>query len=286
MQTRTLKTLVRIETLGSFAKVADELNTSVSTVSMQMKALEKELGTRLFDRDHRPPKLTPQGRQVASQARAILIAEKSIHDICETETGLAGVYHVGFVATASVRILPGFLANAFKKAPRARFEVETALSETLEDRLVSGLLDFAVLTESQSPATGLTYHLLREEEMVYAVPARFKGSDLTTVAKELPFLQFNPSSGIGKLIEANREAPGSTKARSVIVLESVEAIMACLNEGLGYTLLAKPDIMRYAAPNVELFTPQSATLTRRMSLAVAQEKLKPGELESLLELFE
>ena len=60
MDTRQLKTLVAIDTHGTFAHAADVVRLTPSAVSQQIQALEQELGITIFDRTARPPKLTPR----------------------------------------------------------------------------------------------------------------------------------------------------------------------------------------------------------------------------------
>lgn len=284
MQTRALKTFERICQLGSFAKVAKEQNTTLSTLSMQIKGLENEFGVQLFDRSFRPPQLTPKGKQIAGIATELLRAERSIFEICDVDEELTGTYRIGFVATASVRVLPDFLSNAFKHAPNARFEIETALSETLKARLKAGHLDLAVLTETSKRENDLYYEILAEEKMVYAVPASAQSQSLKELYQDLPFLQFNPTSGIGELIEQFVGDFNVTADKS-IVLESVEAIMACVNEGLGFTLLAEPDIQRYATENVKIVSPVQGHFSRRLSLAMTATKYETSDIRRLIALF-
>ncbi|MEM7289161.1 MAG: LysR family transcriptional regulator [Pseudomonadota bacterium] len=286
MNTKALQTLQRVVTLGSFARVAEELNTSISTISMQMKSLEQELGVAIFDRSFRPPRMTSKGRLIAEHAASILNAERNIHNVCGAGEKLSGVYRIGFVATASVRILPEFLEAVFRDAPGARFEVETALSEQLEARVLAGQLDCAVLTETLRPSPNLHYQPLRVEEMVCAFPETNNETDLKTAAQNLPFLQFNPGSGIGKLIESWAAEHGIADRSRQIVLESVEAIMACVNAGLGFTMLAKPDVERYADAHVSIRRPEGPLLTRRLSLAVSRERAHSNEIKRIASLFD
>lgn len=55
MDIKNLYTLIAIADRGSFAEAGVSLDLSLSAVSMQMRALEEELGTMLFDRSRRPP---------------------------------------------------------------------------------------------------------------------------------------------------------------------------------------------------------------------------------------
>ena len=86
MNIRALETLVQISQVQSFSTAAEIRNMTLSAVSMQMKALEAELDVELFDRQSRPPRLTPLGRQVAVQARAILSERDGLTMLCQ-DTG-------------------------------------------------------------------------------------------------------------------------------------------------------------------------------------------------------
>lgn len=267
MQTRSLQTLVSIARLGSFAATAEALNMTLSAVSMQMKALEAELDAPLFDRAHRPPQLTPLGRAVCAQAQQMLQQEAALQALCRDTGALVGRFRIGFVATASIRLLPGFLTRAGAEAPQARFDIETGVSEALQARVRAGLLDAAVVTEDQSPPPGLRYDRLRQEPMVVAHPKAMPG-DLAGLFARLPFLHFQANSGIGKLI-ADHVAPYRDEGSRVIYLDAVEAIMGCVNEGVGFTLLPEPDVQRSIGPDTRM-TPQAAPgLTRALALATA-----------------
>jgi len=238
MQTRHLKTLVQIAQVGSFATAANQLNMTLSTLSMQMKTLEEELQVSMFDRSHRPPKLTPIGRKIAEKAQIVLNAENALLESSHETKGLL------------------FLKNAKIKAPKANFDLETALSEKLEERVLAGQLDAAILTASKQSEAGLKYDVLREETLVYALPAKTSKLSIENTALELPFLQFNPNSGIGKLI-ANHVRKLTSKSNSQpIVLDSVEAIMECVNR-------------RYANETVTIVPTSGKTLSPPVPLSPA-----------------
>ena len=285
MHTRSLKTLVRVSALGSFAKVAEEMNTTISTVSMQIKSLEEQLDLDIFDRSHRPPQLTPVGRMVCERAKVILDAEREMLGLSGKQDVLNGNFRIGFIPTASVRLLPSFLKNARETQPNASFELETALSEVLELRVQSGMLDAAIVTESGQRKSDLNYHLIRSEPLMFAVPKAFEAMDITEIRKHVPFLQFNPGSGIGKIIQRYMSHGSDSAGKQDVVLESVEAIVECVNEGLGFTLLAKPDIARYATEKCFVTPMRSEMLSRRISLVMPRGGVSDAICAPLLALF-
>lgn len=270
MHTRSLKTLVRVSTLGSFAKVAEEMNTTISTVSMQIKSIEEQLDLEIFDRSHRPPQLTPVGRVVCQRARVILDAEREMLGLSGKQDVLNGNFRIGFIPTASVRLLPSFLKKARETQSNASFELETALSEVLELRVQSGMLDAAIVTESGQRKPGLKYHLIKSEPLMFAIPRAFDALDISELRARVPFLQFNPGSGIGKLIQRYMSQGSENTGKQDIVLESVEAIVECVNEGLGFTLLAEPDISRYASEKCCVSPMRGKKLARQISLVMPE----------------
>lgn len=285
MQTRALQTLIRVSQLGSFARASEEMHTTVSTVSMQIKSIEDQLGVEIFDRSHRPPKLTPIGRTVCERAQSVIRAEKDLLELTENGDALSGSFKIGFVATASVRLLPGFLKKARAVENSVTFEFETALSEVLEARVRSGALDAAVVTESQENSPGLEYQILRSEKLMFAMPSAYARTPIDELRAHLPFLQFNPGSGIGKLIQRHMVEIAIPPKQADIVLESVEAIIACVNEGLGFTLLAEPDIRRYASENCHILPMPGTGISRNLSLAVSQVGLSKSTQAHLVDFF-
>ena len=69
---KALETFLWVVTLGSFRGAAQKLNTTQPAVSQRIAQLERELGVRLLQRDHRNASPTPSGRQL------MLYAEKLI----------------------------------------------------------------------------------------------------------------------------------------------------------------------------------------------------------------
>jgi DNA-binding transcriptional LysR family regulator len=72
LDTRRLPTFREVARRGSFAAAADALWLTPSAVSQQMAALEREVGTRLFERNHRGVRLTAAGNRLLSHADDLL----------------------------------------------------------------------------------------------------------------------------------------------------------------------------------------------------------------------
>ncbi len=283
MNLRALRTLVEIDRIGSFAAVADRLGMTLSAVSLQMKALEDELQLSLFDRSHRPPAMTPVARDVAKRALAILSEVDELRAIKGEDGVLRGDYRIGFVATASVRLMPEFLAKAASLQSAARLIVESGLSTGLLAKVQAGSLDAAVITEMPGIRADMQFIPMRTEAFVLAVPSSARGWDLDQCADRLAHVQFTPTTGIGLLVSRYLAQRG-IEPRKTLEIDSVEAVMGCVNAGVGFAILPEPDVRRYAGDVIveDLGLPG---LERRLGLVVRRDGPLAKQVKSIAALF-
>ena len=100
MDTRRLAVLLELSRLGSMREVADELGSTTSTVSQQIAALAKEVGTPLVEPDGRRVRLTPAGRRLADHAVTILAAVEAARLDLDPDADPSGTVRVAGFATA------------------------------------------------------------------------------------------------------------------------------------------------------------------------------------------
>src|SRR4051794_27948053 len=98
MDVRTLYTLVAIADRGSFVEAGNCLGLSISAVSMQMRALEVELGSTIFDRSRRPPILTESGLALVVRARDLIVHWEGLSASLKREAAIP-VLRLGAVHT-------------------------------------------------------------------------------------------------------------------------------------------------------------------------------------------
>ena len=270
MQIAALKTLLAISRIGSFSRTAELQNMTLSALSMQMKALETELDVSLFDRSFRPPKLTPIGRLVAEGAFKVVDAEANLRLHCANRDQITGTLQMGFIPTMAVRILPHFLGVAKVDAPEANFEIVTDLSENLCSMVRHGQLDAALVTGVPEAWDELNNSVIAQEELVVVVPASCETTDLRSMDRDQTFFHFRPHSGIGKLIERYCEEMEIGK-QEVVWLDSIEAIMNCVVQGLGYSFLPRPDVERYGREKVRIVDLGDMAPFRQLSLVTRSD---------------
>ncbi|MDA7963589.1 LysR family transcriptional regulator [Ruegeria sp.] len=272
MRTTYLETLLAVHRFGSFSTAAQSRNMTLSALSMQMKTLEDDLGAPLFDRSFRPPKLTPVGEKVALEAKTVVEAEARLRSYCSENDTLSGQFHIGVVTSMAARSLSAFLRSAASQAPLARFSFETGLSEILCQDVRAGSLDAAIVTEIPEATAGLVCDGLYDEEMVLISPLNCNDLDHEELARNLPFFHFRPNSGIGRLIAKFCTDLEVTPKQS-IYLDNIEAIVNCVRDGLGYSLLPKEEARRYGGGNIRSFSCPPKPFFRTISLVSRSDPL-------------
>lgn len=114
MDIKNLATFLRVADLGGFTRAASELGYSQSTVSFQIKQLEEEIGTPLFERVRHTVTLTERGREVLMYAQQITKLEKEMKMSASEELPAAGLVRL----TAPSSLAPILLGGAYPEFRR------------------------------------------------------------------------------------------------------------------------------------------------------------------------
>ena len=114
MDIKNLTTFLRVADLGGFTRAASELGYSQSTVSFQIKQLEEELGTPLFERVRHTVTLTERGREVLMYAQQITKLEKEMKMSASSDMPAEGLVRL----TAPSSLAPILLGSAYPEFRR------------------------------------------------------------------------------------------------------------------------------------------------------------------------
>ena len=114
LEVRHLLALVAVAETGTFSRAAEELGYTQSAVSQQVGALERIVGTPLFERPGgpRPVRLTTAGEMLLTHARAVLARVSSAAaDLRALASGERGELRVGTLPSVGTKVLPQLLAT-------------------------------------------------------------------------------------------------------------------------------------------------------------------------------
>lgn len=148
METRVLNYFLMVAKLGNVTRAAENLHITQPTLSRQIAELEKELGTKLFDRSNRHLVLTKAGTVFQQRAQMIidLIRQTEI-EVTQEDNELTGTIRLGCVESSASQHMMKIVKQMQTRFPNVRFDIYTASGDALKERLDQGLLDAALLIE-------------------------------------------------------------------------------------------------------------------------------------------
>ncbi|MGW4041668.1 LysR family transcriptional regulator [Streptomyces sp. NPDC004721] len=169
------RTFVTVCRLGSLSAAADELGYTQSAVSRQIAGLERELGVPLVERHARGVRPTPVGEVFRRHAAAALTeADRAVRAVRDLRDGApARPLAVGATPSLAAGIVPAAIRRLLDTDGSVRWSLSPGLSLELYDRVVSGDLDVAVVTDAPPGLPNdprLERRFLGTDEMVVVLP--------------------------------------------------------------------------------------------------------------------
>lgn len=235
MDVKTLYTLLAVADHGSFAQAANAIGLSVPAISMQMSALEEELGAAIFDRSRRPPVLTEEGLQLTHRARELIAHWESMSRALK-KNSVSGLLKVGSIHTCASGILPHALKRLQQENRGIDIQLTTGLSHELERSVERRLLDAAIVTEPDFIGSELEFHAVMDEPFVVIAHRSIEIESDKQILQTAPYVRFNRSARVGRLID-NEIARRRIVVRSVMEIDNLEGVIAMVANGLGASIV-------------------------------------------------
>ena len=135
MDTNVLKTFIAVCEYSGFSAAAKELGYTQSTVSSQIKQLEKELDVRLFDRYYHKINLTEKGVLVLHQARNILNAQVKMLDSLNSAESIEGEIRLSMSSSVCSRYFKNDFLRFHHQYPEIKVEITENGTEQMFDKL-------------------------------------------------------------------------------------------------------------------------------------------------------
>ncbi len=237
MTIRFLKTFIAVASEGSFAAAAGKLGLTQSAVSLQMKALEEEFRTELFDRTKRRPTINARGRELLSRATDVVRGYEMLHEAVSEPNDLAGAFTFGAVNTLMAGVLPGALRRLQTTHPRLQTRVVSGLSAPLVHMVDNGEIDSALVSDPPMKLeSDLVWTSLYKEPLVVIAPRGCEGKTDEELLSELPYIQFNRNAWAGRLIHKSLRQR-QIKVNQRMETDSLEAIALMVSGGLGVSVV-------------------------------------------------
>lgn len=172
MELRDCECFVAVAEELHFSRAAERLGMAQPPLSQRIRALEEELGARLFSRTSRSVALTPAGEAFLREARLVLGAARHAGETARrVGQGLAGRLTVGFVNPAMDAFLSDVLAKFRQNAPDVALTLREMGTREQAAALAAGRLDVGFVRRAGQEFPGVVLTVVSREPYVLAVPA-------------------------------------------------------------------------------------------------------------------
>lgn len=167
MEFRQLQTFMIIAQTESFSKAAELLGYSQSAVTVQIRLLEKELDTRLFERMGRKIALTAQGQNLRIHAGRILEEMSQAEAEIRLEQELCSPLHVGVIESLFFTKLPPILGYFRQHYPKVSLKLTTGTPKELIEHMEYNQLDLIYILDRPRYNNHWSKEMEKKEDIVF-----------------------------------------------------------------------------------------------------------------------
>jgi DNA-binding transcriptional LysR family regulator len=244
MELYQLRTFLTVSEEGNLTRAAEKLFTSQPAVSAQVKALEDELGMKLFERSPKGMQLTQAGRALSEQARRVVNAARDFKHSAEGLRGtVSGELVLGINNRPEILRLMEVLQELTLKHADLSYDMANGSSGVIIQGLEEGNISIGFF-EGHCESSKLTWHQLDTIELCLAAPAAW-AEELSTpdwkLLESKPWIFVSPMCSYFRTIQNICRDQGLQITPRFRVNEDL-TVLNLVAEGLGVTLLAKRQI--------------------------------------------
>ena len=279
MDLKQLEYFVRVAEMGSFTRAAMALNVAQPALSRQIRLLGVELRQNLLKRNGRGAAPTEAGQLLLEHGRGILHqVERAHEELARARSGLTGKVALGLPPSVA-RVLTVPLTRAFReKMPDARLSISEGLSAAMQESLLHGQLDIALLYNAKStPGLEITDLFSEELWLIGRRPAGLQEDPpppplpLKDVA-QLPLVIPSRPNAIRMHVESEMAGIGC-RTNIALEIDGVTAILELVADGAGFAILSRNAVTRFINPSALTTRPISEpSLSIQLSSVVSSQR--------------
>lgn len=260
MELRQLRYFVKVAETLNFSEAAKALYVTQSTLSQQVRQLEAELGTPLFERSSHHVALTEAGSVILANARQALreaeMCAERINDINDLSTG---TLNIGVTYSFSP-ILTETILTFTKRYPRIKLNILYKPMSELMTLLRDGTVDFALAFRPSQPVEGVESHILFQNQLSVIVGTHhpLAGRQRLSVAELAQYDLALPSKGLQARNALDMILPPGIPLKVRIELNEVNILLQLIRGSMMVTVLAEATIHNQSGVKaIPLDTPAS-----------------------------
>jgi LysR family transcriptional regulator, transcriptional activator of the cysJI operon len=248
MDTRQLAAFCAVVERRSFSQAAERLGVTQPAVSLQVRALEKRLGTQLLDRSGRRVEPTEAGLRLYRGAQRLLaLEEQLVAEVGgEGEGALEGTFQIGASTGPGGIVLAQLLCEFQERNPALNVSLSVFDTQTVVELVANRELELGVVGAARRHR-GVVFEPFFHDEVILACPPghRFAGKTVTLDeirAERLIIMQ--EGAGVRQIIEDELRRVG-TRLRDLdvkIELGLQESVTSAVRAGFGVTFISRTSV--------------------------------------------
>src|SRR6187402_374332 len=276
MDTRQLAAFCAVVERRSFSQAAERLGVTQPAVSLQVRALEKRLGTQLLDRSGRRVEPTEAGLRLYRGAQRMLTLEDQIvADVTASSEGdLVGDLVLGASTGPAAIAVPLLLCEFQRESPGVRVSLTVSDTHAVVERVASRELELGIVGAARRHR-GVRFEPFFSDEVILACPPGHRFAGRTIPFEELreeSLILMQDGAGVRQIVEDGLRRRG-VRMRDLdvhLVLGLQESVRAAVEAGYGVTFISRTAVEadlaggRLAEARVD-----GLEVTREISLASA-----------------
>jgi LysR family transcriptional regulator, transcriptional activator of the cysJI operon len=291
MDTRQLAAFCAVVERRSFSQAADRLGVTQPAVSLQVRALEKRLGTQLLDRSGRRVEPTEAGwRLYRGAQRMLALEDQLVAEVAASAEGdLAGDLVLGASTGPAAVVVPVVLGEFQRQNPAVRVFLTVSDTHTVVERVAARELELGIVGASRRHR-GVRFEPFFSDEVILVCPPghAFAGRTVTLdELREAPLILMQEGAGVRETIEDELRDIGIRLREFDAKLELglQESVRSAVEAGYGVTFISRAAIEgALAAGTLAEARVEGLEPAREISLARAAGRAPTRAAQAFVEL--
>jgi DNA-binding transcriptional LysR family regulator len=276
MDTRQLAAFCEVVERRSFSQAAERLGVTQPAVSLQVRALEKRVGTQLLDRSGRRVEPTEAGLRLYRGAHRLLALESQVLEELAgiEERELSGTLEIGASTGPGGSVVPALLCEFQQENPELNVALSVFDTQRVVDMVAERQLELGVVGAAPR-RRGVHFEPFLRDELVLACPAGHRFADRMVTLDELReerLIVMQEGAGVRQVIEDDLSARG-VRLRDLDVrleLGLQESVKTAVQRGFGVTFISHSSVeAELAAGTLSVARVEGLEPSREISLVRA-----------------
>ena len=293
MDMRQLAAFCAVVDRRSFSQAAERLGVTQPAVSLQVRALEKRLGTQLLDRSGRRVEPTEAGWRLYKGAQKLLALEEQIEaEVSATAEGdLQGALVLGASTGPAAIVVPLLLCEFQRENPAVHVSLIVSDTHTVVERVAARELELGIVGASRRHR-GVRFEPFFSDEVILACPPGHRFANQTVTLEQLreqPLILMQEGAGVRQIVEDALRRRG-VRLRDLDVrleLGLQESVRRAVEAGYGVTFISRTAVESdLGAGTLTEARVQGLEATREISLASASGRPRSRVAGAFVEFAE